>query len=735
MNDLAEVPFDDPPTEAPEINPVIAMVNHALDNETVDVRFRDVLADISRGRWRSQVEDLRIQHAAATKQATERGLTGKAFSDFVKNAIDRQKKSLPAALFSGRFSKRAAEALIKHSGLICADLDKLNERLPSIREAIEADPHTLCAFTSPTSTGLKVIFRCDPETDQLQSFLDVEHYMLAHHGLEIDGSCKDVNRMCFVSWDADLFIADSAIRIPRRPEPKKFVAPTEAKPGAQLIAGLTPGDDFDRRGDLPTLLRRHGWKDFGKYAWTRPGKESGVSATWDKVPGHFYVFTDQAAPFEPTGTYRPWHVYALLEHGGNWSQAASQLRKDGFGEPLKRQNSPISNNGTHDRQPEVYDPGYEEPQNGITASPTEDPSSKIKPFTLWAPSQFIAHQPDPSACLLGTGYLELGQWTSLIGIGGLGKTRLALWLVVCQMLGRQWCGLPTNGTPQKAVIFSTENGLRRWKEDLSKINATLNDKERAIVEANLRILAMTDDEDGDLCLGNPISVQRLKLTLGDAAPGIVVFDPFADMMDGDENKTVDIVTTLTALRAITRASCPKAAILIIHHGRTGSQNVAQAGDNFNAGNFGRGAKALYSKVRCELQLAPEDRDNPNRLVLACGKSNDTVKFTPRCLVFDDQTFKYTVDPSFDIDAWRDDVSGKRKKSLLTMAEIVEFVQEKCPVQGSETDTKTVIENFEGSGAAERTIKNHIANAIDAGYLRRGNKRWIIKLGAKPLPRQ
>jgi hypothetical protein len=336
--------------------------------------------------------------------------------------------------------------------------------------------------------------------------------------------------------------------------------------------------------------------------------------------------------------------------------------------------------------------------------------------------------------LLGSGFLELGQWTSLIGIGGLGKTRLALWLVISQMLGRPWCGIPTAGKPQKSVILSTENGLRRWKEDLTKIVSTLSAEEAAVIEANVRILAMTDDEDGDLCLGDTGNVARLKATLTATEPGIVVFDPFADMMDGDENKTSDLVATITTLRGVTRSCCPKAAILIIHHGRTGSSNVAQAGDNFNAGNFGRGAKALYSKVRCELQLAPEDRDNPNRLVLACGKANDTAKFAPRCLIFNEQDFSYSVDPYFDIDAWRDDVAGKRKRSAITMSEIVEFVREKCPLPGDETDRKTVIAEFERSGASERTVQRYIQNAVESGYLRCGKTRYIIKLGAKPLPR-
>lgn len=95
---------------------------------------------------------------------------------------------------------------------------------------------------------------------------------------------------------------------------------------------ITPGDDYDFRADLPALLRSHGWKHAGgsgKY-WTRPGKDKGISASWDVVPGRLWVFSS-STEFEPNHVYRPWHVYAVLECGGDFSRAASELRRQGFG--------------------------------------------------------------------------------------------------------------------------------------------------------------------------------------------------------------------------------------------------------------------------------------------------------------------------------------------------------------------------------------------------------------------
>jgi len=365
----------------------------------------------------------------------------------------------------------------------------------------------------------------------------------------------------------------------------------------------------------------------------------------------------------------------------------------------------------------------------------DDAKSELPSYTLWAPSQFFASKNDPSACLLGEGFVQRGEWTSLIGIGGLGKTRLGLWICICQITGREWCGIPTHGEPQKCLLLSTESGLRRWKSDLQKMWDVLTSAERILVESNLRILALTPEEEGDLNLGDPSNVARLTETLRKENPGIIIFDPFADMVDGDENSTADVVASLRTLRRIHRIGAPEAAGIIIHHARTGAANVLQAGNNYSAGNFGRGAKALYSRVRCELQLAPGDADDSNLILLACGKANDCEKFKPRGIVFDPETFTYAVDPNFDLEAWRSDVAGNRTNKAVSVADVVTVVMELCPHQGVEVKAGVICEAVEAAtGVKSRTIKKRIKEAVEGQYLRNGSVFGSYRLGSKPLKR-
>ena len=104
--------------------------------------------------------------------------------------------------------------------------------------------------------------------------------------------------------------------------------------------GGRPGDDFNDRGDVKDILDRYGWKKTGRTGnvqggsiaehYLRPGKNRGQSASL--IDGKtFYVFTSNGAPFDNEKAYSPFAVFALLEHSGNYSEAAKVLAQQGYG--------------------------------------------------------------------------------------------------------------------------------------------------------------------------------------------------------------------------------------------------------------------------------------------------------------------------------------------------------------------------------------------------------------------
>lgn len=128
-----------------------------------------------------------------------------------KNARNEKKKKLPAICFSGTFSKRADNAIIEHSGIICIDFDGFrdNQHLFQKREELIADKYSYCVFTSPSGDGIKVLVRIpkDPMNHKkyfnaLKKYYDCD---------EFDVTCKNISRVCYESYDPDIYVNDLSL--------------------------------------------------------------------------------------------------------------------------------------------------------------------------------------------------------------------------------------------------------------------------------------------------------------------------------------------------------------------------------------------------------------------------------------------------------------------------------------------------------------------------------------------
>ena len=107
--------------------------------------------------------------------------------------------------------------------------------------------------------------------------------------------------------------------------------------------GDRPGDEYNARGPAwGEILKPHGWQRLfernGTAHWTRPGKDrrQGGSATTNHAGSDLmYVFSSNAHPFDNDTAYTKFGAHTLLNHGGDFSAAARELRSQGLGEPTK----------------------------------------------------------------------------------------------------------------------------------------------------------------------------------------------------------------------------------------------------------------------------------------------------------------------------------------------------------------------------------------------------------------
>jgi hypothetical protein len=81
---------------------------------------------------------------------------------------------------------------------------------------------------------------------------------------------------------------------------------------------------------------------------------------------------------------------------------------------------------------------------------------------------------------------------------------------------------------------------------------------------------------------------------------------------------------------------------------------------YDAANFGKGSKALYSTARCVWNLAPGDESDNPPLLLVHAKSNDSPKEKPFAVRLDPETMTYNREEGFDLDAWQADLSARSR---------------------------------------------------------------------------
>lgn len=129
------------------------------------------------------------------------------------------KQNLPAfipSISKVKGNRRNLEHCEEHSGLLCLDFDKLEDAAAFKKEAIE-EWSPLAAFISPSGKGVKVIIKTDLTLDDHKPRVESWLRVLNEFDSNIDVSCSDPTRLCFLSSDADAFY-DSECSVYRVPE-------------------------------------------------------------------------------------------------------------------------------------------------------------------------------------------------------------------------------------------------------------------------------------------------------------------------------------------------------------------------------------------------------------------------------------------------------------------------------------------------------------------------------------
>ena len=175
----------------------VSIYRNAKDNKGAIRDISLVLSAIRSGKYREHVRALR---------------------DMSKEEYDDKKKEmLPAVTFSGTFSPtRSIGNCVTYNSIVTIDIDNLDdEKIMDIQDRMSSDPYVMCMFVSPSGEGLKMLVPVSSEKDNhYDAFKCLELYFKTNYDITIDPSGKDPCRLCFVSFDPELYYNGSAQRFP-----------------------------------------------------------------------------------------------------------------------------------------------------------------------------------------------------------------------------------------------------------------------------------------------------------------------------------------------------------------------------------------------------------------------------------------------------------------------------------------------------------------------------------------
>ena len=175
--------------------------------ECLDVHYltiTEALSRIKNGKSRFLVEQIR--------KGLKEGLSGVE--------IKRLKASLPSVLFHGKFdkvveavsktgkpykTKKVDESLTEHSGLLVLDFDEVSHVKTKIMQ-LQQDPYIFAAWVSPSGNGVKALVKCTPSIEKHHDLYTafIERYP------ELDTTSKSLSRLCYESYDPDLYYNPNA---------------------------------------------------------------------------------------------------------------------------------------------------------------------------------------------------------------------------------------------------------------------------------------------------------------------------------------------------------------------------------------------------------------------------------------------------------------------------------------------------------------------------------------------
>ena len=175
---------------------IVTTFDNVFSKSGHDESLRSILEEIKIGRWKNEISRCRGELSAGNT-----------------NGYNKVKSLLPATAFCGTFNRgHRVQDLVVYNKLLVIDVDKIPlEALPETQSLLCNDSYLYSVWLSPSGSGLKGLVRLEsPVQYHKLAFDQVASYFLEKYDVRLDKSGSDVSRLCYASWDPNLFINENS---------------------------------------------------------------------------------------------------------------------------------------------------------------------------------------------------------------------------------------------------------------------------------------------------------------------------------------------------------------------------------------------------------------------------------------------------------------------------------------------------------------------------------------------
>ena len=598
----------------------VSMVKRCHQTDTHPITFEEIWNVTRTGEHGLKEKITRIRN----KYESELDITGS--QEKAREAIKDLKMELPGFLPSGSFSERANDKLVEYSGILCADLDFLGNRLTEIREILKTVSFVRAIALSPSGDGLKVFINvvADPSRHE-DSFRSIRDNIRDSFGIEIDTKCKDAARICFFTYDPDLWLNN---------ELEEILPPADPLPQGKPLSGPTPDMTARELIAFKLLGELRAAPDKDGYFVDCPGVSFHHNKSGDK---HTILYLNTV----PT-------LACQHESCSHVVESFNRVLRSDIGKAEKPKVSHFT--PYRDVRSETI---LDNPNGEKTLSP------KKPHIEIYSPIRLKNYVPPPDIQLVGDCHIvgDKSHTAIIGGPGGVGKSLALNWLAIAGATGEgEWFGLPVH-RKFKTFIIQNENSPYRLAQNFKHLDCDmLEDYVRITAPPEYGMLLHSDDFRKELS-------DQITSFIGDES-AVVAFDPFNSGAPDQEQRTY--LDTFALLKSLLP---PKASLMIAHHLRKPQSAELSKGRSLMfmlAGSY-----VLTSVPRAVFVMQPASDDvEDDHVVWTCSKNNNGELGKRSAWKRQNGIFANVV--SFDWDTF--DADSKDKRVVVTEEMVQEVFQ-------------------------------------------------------------